>query len=177
MKPEATNAPGHLTEPVGRATGMKHKFEYFQVEFEKEDPKETMKYIDSKRNWNTEKQEYRLTKEELNAANNANIEECKIHWRGEYLLLEHDGIVHYWDSFPYCFLKQAVEFFEPENPAKWKTLDKLIAFRMAIRQTEVNHCGYVETLLEGEKMTLKLYQKFMRFARAHDLQHNGNHTF
>jgi hypothetical protein len=74
-------------------------------------------------------------------------------------------------------LKQAVEFIEPEKPAEWKTLEKLIDFRMAIRQTEVNGCGYVETLLEGEKMTLKLYQKFMRLARKQDMQHHGSHTF
>lgn len=151
--------------------------EYFQIEHENEAPAETMKYIDARRNWNTEKQEYRLSEEQLKAARNANLEGCEIYWRGEYLLLEHNGIVHYWDSFPYCFLKQAVEFIEPEKPAKWKTLDNLIAFRMAIRQTEVNCCGYVDTLLEGEKMTLKLFQKFMRLSRAQDLQHHGEHTF
>jgi hypothetical protein len=151
--------------------------EYFQIDHENEVPAETMKYIDFHRNWNTEKQQYRLSKEELKAANNANIEQCKIYWRGAYLLLEHNNIVHYWDSFPYCFLKQAVEFFEPEKPAEWKTLGKLIDFRMAIRQTEVNGCGYVKTLLEGEKMTLKLYSKFMRLARKQDLQHHGSHTF
>ena len=151
--------------------------EYFQIEHENEAPEETMKYIDLHRNWNTEKQEYRLSKEELNAAYNTNIEKCKIYWRGKYLVLELNDIVHYWDSFPYCFLKQAVEFIEPDKPAGWKTLDKLIDFRMAIRQTEVNHCGYVDTLLVDEKMTSKLYNKFMRLARKQDLQHHGSHTF
>lgn len=102
---------------------------------------------------------------------------CKIYWRGEYLILEHDDVIHYWDSFPYCFLKQAVEFMELEKPEKWKTLDKLIAFRCAIRQTEVNLLGYVETLLAGERMTLPLFRKFMRLSREHDLQHHGSHTF
>lgn len=64
-----------------------------------------------------------------------------------------------------------------EKPAKWKTLDKLISLRMGIRQTEVNGCGYVEAILEDEEMTLKLYQKFMRLARAHDIQHHGSPTF
>ena len=148
--------------------------EYFQVEIETEDPKETMAFIQSKRNWDVANQRNRKPEAENCKAN---IEECKIYWRGEYLILEHDDIIHYWDSFPYCFLKQAVEFIEPEKPAKWKTLDKLIDLRMGIRQTEVNLCGYVETLLEGEKMTLKLYTKFMRLCRAQDLQHHGDHTF
>lgn len=148
--------------------------EYFQIEFAEETPEETMKYIDSKRNWDVENQCYRKPEAENCKAN---IEDCKIYWRGKYLILKHDEIIQYWDSFPYCFLKQAVEFIEPEKPAKWKTLDKLIDFRMAIRQTEVNHCGYVEELLEGEKMTFKLYQKFMRLSRAQDLQHHGSHTF
>ena len=148
--------------------------EYFKIMVEDEDPKETMKFIESKRNWDVANQCYRKP----DAENcKANISECKIYWRGEYLILEHDDIIHYWDSFPYCFLKQAVEFIAPENPAKWKTLDKLIDLRMAIRQTEVNLCGYVEMLLEGEKMTRKLYDKFMRLCREQDLQHHGSHTF
>lgn len=152
--------------------------EYFQIELETEDPKETMKYIDSKRNWDIENQRYRIPpKEEQEIERTSNISECKIYWRGKYLIIEHNDIVHYWDSFPRCFLKQAVEFIEPEKPAEWKTIDKLISLRMAIRQTEVNCCGYVEEVLEGEEMTLKLYSKFMRLARAQDLRHHGSHTF
>jgi hypothetical protein len=148
--------------------------EYFQVVNEKEDPKETMTFIESKRNWDVENQ--RLRKPESENCK-ANVADCKIYWRGEYLILEHDDIIHYWDSFPYCFLKQAVEFFQPENPAKWKTLDKLISFRMAIRQTEVNCCGYVDELLVNQKMTLSLFQEFMKLSREQDLQHHGSHTF
>ena len=66
---------------------------------------------------------------------------------------------------------------ELEKPAKWKTIDKLLSLRMGIRQTEVNCCGYVEAILEGEKMTLALHRKFMQLARAQDLQHHGSHTF
>lgn len=152
--------------------------EYFQIEVEKEAPADTMKYIESKRNWDVENQRYRIPPEKENEIERTtNLSECKIFWRGEYLIVEHNDMVHYWDSFPYCFLKQAVEFMELEKPAKWKTIEKLISLRMGIRQTEVNCCGYVETILEGEKMTLKLYRKFMRFARAQDLQHHGSHTF
>ncbi len=152
--------------------------EYFQIEAEKEEPKETMEYIDSKRNWDYVNQCYRIPQEKENEIERTtNLSECKIFWRGEFLILEHNDMVHYWDSFPYCFLKQAVEFMELEKPEKWKTIDKLISLRMGIRQTEVNCCGYVESILEGEKMTLKLYEKFMRYARNQDLQHHGAHTF
>ena len=145
-----------------------------EIQIEEEDRKETMLFIESKRNWDVENQRYRKPEAE-NC--NANIEDCKIYWRGECLILEHDDIIHFWDSFPYCFLKQAIELMQPEKPAKWKTLHKLIAFRHAIRQTEVNSCNYVEILLEGEKMTLALFDKFMRLARAQDYKHHGSHTF
>lgn len=148
--------------------------EYFEITFQNEDPKKTMAFIDSKRNWDVANQCYRIPEAEYCKAN---IEDCKIFWRGEFLILEHNDIIHYWDSYPYCFLKQAVEFINPDKPAKWKTLDKLISLRMGIRQTEVNHCGYVDLLLVDEKMTLKLYRKFMRKARAQDLWHHGSHTF
>ena len=148
--------------------------EYFEITFKNEAPEKTMAFIQSKRNWDTANQRYRYPKAENLKVN---IEDCKIYWRGDFLILEHNDIIHYWDSYPYCFLKQAVEFIAPEKPAKWKTLDKLISLRMGIRQTEVNHCGYVDLLLVDEKMTFKLYQKFMRKARAQDLQHHGSHTF
>jgi hypothetical protein len=145
------------------------------VTHEGEPAKETMKFIDEKRNWDVENQCYRKAEAEKSKTN---LSDCKVYWRGEYLVLEdHDGIIHYWDSFPYCFLKQAVEFMQLEKPAKWKTLDKLIAFRCAIRQTEVNGCGYVDDLLEGTEMTFSLYNEFMRLARAQDLQHHGSNTF
>lgn len=152
--------------------------EYFQIELETEVPEDTMAYIESKRNWDVANQCYRIPLEKKNEIERTtNLSECKIYWRGEFLILEHNDMVHYWDSFPHCFLKQAVEFMDLENPDKWKTIDKLISLRMGIRQTEVNSCGYVDTLLVDEKMTLKLYEKFMRFARAHDLRHHGEHTF
>jgi len=155
-----------------------NKMEYFQVELENEDPKDTMQYIESKREWDVKNQKYRIPIEQLKKMERTtNLNECKIFWRGQYLLIEHDNIIFYWDSFPYCYLKQAVEFMELEKPAKWKTIDKLISLRMGIRQTEVNGCGYVDTLLVGEKMTLRLYKKFMRFAREQDFQHHGSHTF
>ena len=133
-----------------------------------------MVFIESKRNWDVENQ--RLRKPEAEKCN-ANIEDCKIYWRGECLILEHDDIIHNWDFFPYCFLMQAFELIQPEKPKKWKTVDRLMEFRDAIRQTEVNGCNYVDDLLEGEKMTFHLFKKFMRLARAQDYQHHGSHTF
>jgi len=147
----------------------------FPSTHEDESAKKTIEFIDSKRNWDVANQRYR--RGEAAEKCNANLADCKIYWRGKYLIVEHDDIVHYWDSFPYCFLKQAAEFMEPEKPARWKTLDKLISLRMGIRQTEVNHCGYVEDILEGKKMTFELYRNFMRLAKAQDLQHHGSHTF
>ena len=148
--------------------------ETIQITFENETPKETMQFIESKRNWDVANQKLRKPEAENCKAN---LIDCKIYWRGEYLILEHDEIIHYWDSFPYCFLKQAVEFMELDKPAKWKTLDKLISLRCGIRQTEVNLCGFVEAILEDERMTLALYRKCMRMARAQDLMHHGSHTF
>ena len=108
--------------------------EYFQIEAEKEEWKETMKYIESKRNWDVENQRYRIPPEkEDEIERTTNLSECKIFWRGKYLIVEHNDMVHYWDSFPYCFLKQAVEFMELEKPAKWKTIHRLISLRAGIR--------------------------------------------
>ncbi|MCC5916778.1 MAG: hypothetical protein JJU02_05560, partial [Cryomorphaceae bacterium] len=133
--------------------------------------------IDSKRNWDVENQRFRIPEKEFyKIERTTNLSNCQIFWRGNYLIVEHNGFVHYWDSFPYCYLKQAVEFMEIEKPAKWKTIDKLISLRMGIRQTEVNYCGYVDQYF-GRKMTLKLYNLFMTLARAHDVNHHGSPTF
>ena len=145
------------------------------VTYPGEDWKQTMAFIESKRNWDVGNQRYRKPEAENSTTN---LTDCKIYWRGDYLIVEdYDGIIQYWDSYPYCFLKQAVELFEPQKPAQWKTVDKLIAFRQAIRQTEVNGCGFVEDMLVGYRMTVTRYAKFMRMARAQDLLHHGSHTF
>ena len=96
-----------------------------------------------------------------------------------YLIIEHDGILHFWEmiSTNYPYFQMAIDFMRPEIPNVWKTCDRLIALRNAIRQTEVNHCGYVEEMLEGKPMTQVRYNLFMRLSRAQDLQHHGQHTF
>jgi len=152
--------------------------EYFQVEHENEPREETMKYIESKRNWDVGNQRYRRPPaDEYKTERTTNLSECKIYWRGEYLIVEHNDMVYYWDSAPYCYLKQAVEFIQPEKPAQWKTIHALIRLRMGIRQTEVNCCGYVDDMLEGKDMTKELYAEFMNLAEAHDIQHHGASSF
>ena len=140
-----------------------------------ETAEETMRFIESKRNWDVDKQQYRKAEAK---DSKTNLADCKIYWRGNYLIVEdYDGIIQYWESSTICYLKQAVDFMQLEEPAKWKTIDKLIAFRMAIRQTEANCCGYVDDLLEGNKLTHALYKEFMQLAREQDYQHHGSHTF
>ena len=51
---------------------------YFEIpiEIEKEDPKETMKYIESKRNWDVKNQQYRIDpKEEYRIEQTTNLSE------------------------------------------------------------------------------------------------------
>lgn len=134
---------------------------------------ETMKFIEANRNWSVEKQAYKVPECK------AQLSECNIYQRGMYLILEHNGIIHYWEriSTNYPFFQMAIDFMEPDIPKKWKTCDRLIALREAIRQTEVNHCGYVEDILKGRTMTQVRYNLFMRLSRAQDLEHHGQHTF
>lgn len=137
---------------------------------------DTLKFIEANRNWSVEKQAYKNP-----AAENckAELSECEIYQRGNYIIVQHDGIVHFWEHAQtnYPYLKIAIYYMEPDRSKKWKTLDKLIALRMGIRQTEANCCGYVEDVLEGKTMTLDRYNDFMALARAQDLAHHGAHTF
>lgn len=140
-----------------------------------EPEEETIAFIESKRNWDVKRQCYRFPEENFR---HIPISECDIFWRGEFLMIEYNGIIHYWEySGRYCFLEQAINLFEINIPLKWKTMDKLISFRMAIRQTEVNLCGYVDKLLVGKRMSLKLYNQFMKVSRQQDLEHHGVRTF
>ena len=142
----------------------------------KEDLDATMKFIDAHRNWNVETQSYR----DPEAENcKAPLTECELYKRGKYIILEHKGIVHYWElaETNYPYFQMAIDLMELEKPQKWKTLDKLISFRHAIRQTEVNLCGIVDAVFEDFPMTLERYNHFMKVARSQDYQHHGSHTF
>lgn len=137
----------------------------------------TMKYIDANRNWSVEKQAYKFPEAEKC---NAELTECKIYQRGEYIILEHQKIVHYWEmaTTNYPYFKMAIDLMQLDRPAKWKTLNRLISLRMGIRQTEVNCCGYVESILLQEgNISLKRFTEFMKLARCQDFTHHGCHTF
>lgn len=136
----------------------------------------TLKFIEANRNWSVEKQSY---KDPALENCKAELSECEIYQRGNYIIVQHDAIVHYWEHAQtnYPYLKIAIYYMEIDKPRKWKTLDRLIALRMGIRQTEANCCGYVEDVLEGKTMTQAGYNYFMALARAQDLAHHGSHTF
>jgi hypothetical protein len=136
----------------------------------------TMEFIDKNRNWSVKEQKYRFPDAEKCKVP---LTECEIYQRGDYIILEHNKIVHYWEfaDSNYPYFQMAIELIELDKPKKWKTLDKLISFRAAIRQTEVNCCGYVDDIIRGNKMTLKLFNEFMFLARKQDYEHHGSHTF
>lgn len=135
-----------------------------------EDLEQTRKHLNL--NWNAFTSEFRQKKHSLNAA------ECKIYKRGRVWVIEHDGVVLYYETHneDYPFFEMAFHFMNVETVRKWKTVGELITFRQAIREATVQGTDYVETILE-EPLSEKIYRKFMRFARSHDLQHHGNHTF
>ena len=136
----------------------------------------TIEYIELNRNWSVENQSLK----DLDAKNcKAQLTECKILKRGNYILVEHNGIVHFWEKADtnYPYFQMAIDFMELSKPKKWKTLDKLISLREAIRQTEVNCCDFVEEVLEGRNLTLDSYNYFMELSKKQDYEHHGMHTF
>ena len=136
----------------------------------------TNEYIELNRNWSVENQSYKN-----NDAENCKVQltKCKILKRGNYVLAEHNGIVHFWEraDTAYPYFQRAIDFMQLSNPKKWKTLNKLISLRQAIRQTEVNCCDFVDDVLQGRNLTLKSYKHFMKLAKKQDYEHHGMHTF
>lgn len=147
------------------------------IEHKDEDIEVTVKYIYAHQNWSVEKQADKVEKYDFP------LTECRIYQRGKFILLEHEGIIHYRERADTCYpyFQMAIELMELHRPRKWKTVYKLIDLRNAIRQTEVNYCGYVdEVLMDGDrpqKMTLERYRHFMRLARAQDVAHHGMPSF
>ncbi|MDR7694125.1 hypothetical protein PG593_03685 [Riemerella anatipestifer] len=140
----------------------------------------TLEFINNNRNWDSKTENYILTKEEAKDHYNTPLNDCHIYQRGQYLIIEYKSIVHYWELTcnQYNFLESAIYYMQLDEPEEWKTLGRLIDFRMAIRQTEVNEMGYVETILQDrKKITFQTYKEFMRLARKHDLEHHGYNTF
>ncbi len=143
------------------------------TELENEPVEETMAYINANQNWDVNAQAYKVPDRVLLT----NLAECKIYFRGVYLILEHNGIIHYHESGVNSYFHQAVDFMDLQNPKGWKSMEKLISLRQGIRQTEANLCGYVDDILRPYKITLAIYNQFMRLARAHDVAHHGEPTF
>lgn len=107
-----------------------------------------------------------------------NVDDCKIYMRGQVWVIEHENDVLYYETHSenYPFFEIACHYMLTEKRAKWKTVDELTTFRQAIREATVQGTDYCETILE-EPLTKRIYQKFMRFARTHDMGHHGCHTF
>ncbi len=147
---------------------------------ENESAEETIKFMDAHRNWSIEMQQYKLSKKEQKEHDNALLKDCKIYQRGVFLIIEYKNIIHFWENINsrYRYFEKAIHLMQIDRDAKWKTLKRLISFRQAIRETEVNCMGYLEDLLsEDKELTFKTYQEFMRLARKHDVKHHGIHTF
>lgn len=107
-----------------------------------------------------------------------NAADCRIYMRGKVWVIEYKGDVLYYEthSETYPFFETAFHYMNVQKRAAWKTVGQLITFRQAIREATVQGTDYCETILE-EPLTIRIYQKFMRFARAHDLCHHGSQTF
>lgn len=106
-----------------------------------------------------------------------NTADCEIYRRGKFWIIEHDGDVIYYETHSenYPFFESAFHLMCPAKRADWKTVRELATFRQAIREATVQGTDYCDML--EEPLTLQTYREFMRFARAHDLQHHGSHTF
>lgn len=131
----------------------------------------TMQFIEENRNWSVEKQAY---KTDDNCK--ANLSECKIYKRGQYFILEHAGIIHYWEhDGNYCYLQDAIHYMNPDKPAKWKTLNKLITFRQAIRENNAQWMALDDLLKEN--ITEREFVQFINTARVFDKRHHGTETF
>jgi hypothetical protein len=144
------------------------------MKYEHIDPIEDLVYTRELLNkkWAEKTTEQRQEKQNINAA------DCRIYMRGQVWIIEHEGELLYYEthSESYPFFEMAFHYMNVEKRAKWKTVGELITFRQAIREATVQGTDYCETILE-EPLTTRIYQKFMKFARAHDLMHHGGHTF
>lgn len=102
--------------------------------------------------------------------------DCRIYQRGKYIIIEYNDQVQYWEHIGYyCYLEDALYYMNPDQPAKWKTLDRLITLRQAIRENTAQWMCLEDLLFEG--MTLKDYDTFIGIARVYDKRHHGHETF
>jgi len=121
-----------------------------------------------------------INKVDINSKADAaiNAADCRIYMRGKYWIIEKDGriLYHEFHNESYPFFETAFHYMNASKRAAWKTVGELITFRQAIREATVQGTDYRDTILE-DPLTTRIYRKFMKFARAHDLMHHGGHTF
>ncbi|MBW8334852.1 MAG: hypothetical protein K0M40_22740 [Prolixibacteraceae bacterium] len=144
------------------------------MKYEITNPKEDLGFTRDLLNkrWNANTRAGRQEKHKLNAA------DCTIYMRGQVWIIEHENDLLYYETHSdnYPFFEMAFHYMNVQKRAAWKTVGELITFRQAIREATVQGTDYCETILE-EPLTTRIYKKFMRFARSHDLCHHGSHTF
>jgi hypothetical protein len=104
------------------------------------------------------------------------LTDCYIYQRGKYILIEYNLQVQYWEHIGYyCYLEDALYYMRPDLPAKWKTLDRLLIFRQALRENTAQWMCLEDML--HENMSQKEFETFIGIARVYDKRHHGHETF
>jgi hypothetical protein len=133
-----------------------------QVFNEEESWEETSKFIESK--WTD------------SSGVDVLLSASSIYQRGKYIIVEYAEQVYYSEhNGHYCYIEDALNYINPERPAKWKTVSRLITFRKALRENTAQGMGLDDLLKEN--ISFKDYQKFIRIARVFDERHHGSVTF
>lgn len=108
---------------------------------------------------------------------NVNLKDCSIYQRGKYIVLEYDNVIYHREVIGnYCYIENALHWMNPDKPGKWKTLERLITFRQAIRECTAQGMG-LEDLYQIKDLSLNQYNKFIKTARFFDERHHGSVTF
>lgn len=104
------------------------------------------------------------------------LSEASIYQRGKYIIVEYNEQVYYSEHVGhYCYIEDALHYINPDRPAKWKTIGRLITLRQAVRENTAQWMGLDDLLKEN--ISFKDYQKFIRTARVFDERHHGSVTF
>lgn len=139
-----------------------------------ENSTDTMAYIDSARDWDIANQVYRVR---LATVKDTPLTECRVYQRGPYVIVELNGIVHYWEHTDgSCYLKTAIDMIDSARPAKWKTLGALITLRQCCRECIAQGWG-IEDDYFYRPLSESQYREFLRLGRSRDKVHHGSNTF
>ncbi|MFZ1806374.1 MAG: hypothetical protein WAU36_04085 [Cyclobacteriaceae bacterium] len=104
------------------------------------------------------------------------LEQCRIYQRGEYIVIDFKDKVYYYEHVgAYCYIEDAIHYMNPEKPAKWKTLERLITFRQALRENTAQGMGLDDLL--NENISEGGFTEFITVARMYDKRHHGTVTF